>query len=949
MSHYSMHNFAIRDVGAWPCYLAAPAPAAAGRTRRRSLAMDHICSCGRGFFSVFSLLAHRTASLSCQLTAQGGGVSEAAAEEPEQPANEDARDSRARQRRSITLDWLTRARVEKLIPATHVQDMKDGLIGSVLPMMRQHLEKELEPHVNCSDAELRLILDRCLGIFNGIETSGREHTALLNRSGMHLVPPVRRLLGTRAKDTIGVNGEAGPSVTINDYCYDIPAEQTLKRVLQHCPRALREVLAHASRMHERAHAPQHGEVVTMVDLWDGKIYRDHPVLGDEARRRRPTHTPDPANPGSLMLTMLVLSLVIYYDDVEPANSLGHARVVHKMGLFYYALVDLSLGTRSKLHFITPFTLCKAKDVTRYGKKVLAGDPTSQAYSKCTCLAATLKRMSDDAPTPVVWSLPLPDGDRDVRIEVYVLGLAADHPAAASLSYGMRSVSARFPDRRSMLDHTDPDWKKANSFLPKFNGSNSDLTSRWELRTKAELQHQKAQFEAKLKRSSTEALAYLNSIGINEEARFDYAMSYFKYLDETECSPQDTMHIWLVPGGLSSLELAAFLHQSHRLGVFSIERFNAKLAPLRFGGERLPPIYESVKEGQAGGLPSRNAHLHWTAGQMLYFLPSSLLVLQPLVEQGLAAAQQEAERPITTGPAGTRQDKRQKKLDRLDDYRRAWESWQAHHEVTLMVFAHTASPAAAVELDRKIYRHQELFQSVDAYREAELWKPKHNFAQLLPLEMFLFGPLRGMWCMRFEGMNKIMKRFATSGDFSDVCYRAAQMWDLTFAWNLSKGRLGNDETTESIRELPFVCMLASEVDDPMIASLLQKGAPEVNFAEVMEVRYLGQHLILGQWVLSEPWLQFMQDSRPLVGHIGKMVKLDTGEIYVKLHRVPSVSIADCWTTGGQLKVPLAPLHDKNLYSTEYFLLDQMAMTKLRAESDPSDQSNVSFVVERSTLG
>ena len=70
VSHYRMHNFAIRGVRAWPCYLAAPAPAAAGRTRRRSLAMDHICRCGRGFFSVFSLLAHRTASLSCQLTAR---------------------------------------------------------------------------------------------------------------------------------------------------------------------------------------------------------------------------------------------------------------------------------------------------------------------------------------------------------------------------------------------------------------------------------------------------------------------------------------------------------------------------------------------------------------------------------------------------------------------------------------------------------------------------------------------------------------------------------------------------------------------------------------------------------------------------------------------------------------------------------------------------------------
>ena len=39
----------------------------------------------------------------------------------------------------------------------------------------------------------------------------------------------------------------------------------------------------------------------------------------------------------------------------------------------------------------------------------------------------------------------------------------------------------------------------------------------------------------------------------------------------------------------------------------------------------------------------------------------------------------------------------------------------------------------------------------------MWKPKHHFETHLPVDVLRFGPLRGFWCMAFEGFNKIVKQ------------------------------------------------------------------------------------------------------------------------------------------------------------------------------------------------
>lgn len=169
---------------------------------------------------------------------------------------------------------------------------------------------------------------------------------------------MERILGTRQKQTPGADGALGQTtIEVTDSCWDLPVEKTLRRWLQNCPRALAEVLAFQARMHDRAMA-EHGTVVALVDLCDGDLYRGHPVLGDAARRTNPTHKRSiPGDSSSPWVPVrMPLSIVLYYDDVEcaqphttathrtplaphalntvpisldrPANSLGHARVVH---------------------------------------------------------------------------------------------------------------------------------------------------------------------------------------------------------------------------------------------------------------------------------------------------------------------------------------------------------------------------------------------------------------------------------------------------------------------------------------------------------------------------------------------------------------------------------------------------------------------------------------------
>jgi hypothetical protein len=69
----------------------------------------------------------------------------------------------------------------------------------------------------------------------------------------------------------------------------------------------------------------------------------------------------------------------------------------------------------------------------------------------------------------------------------------------------------------------------------------------------------------------------------------------------------------------------------------------------------------------------------------------------------------------------------------------------------------------------------------------LWKPKHHFATHLAVELLRFGPLRGFWCMSFEGFNKIVKQATELSNYRGEDMFVMEHWILKSAKLLSAMR------------------------------------------------------------------------------------------------------------------------------------------------------------------
>lgn len=69
----------------------------------------------------------------------------------------------------------------------------------------------------------------------------------------------------------------------------------------------------------------------------------------------------------------------------------------------------------------------------------------------------------------------------------------------------------------------------------------------------------------------------------------------------------------------------------------------------------------------------------------------------------------------------------------------------------------------------------------------LWKPKHHFMTHLPVDLLRFGPLRGFWCMSFEGFNKIVKQAAEISNYRSEDVFVLEHWMMKSAKKLRSVR------------------------------------------------------------------------------------------------------------------------------------------------------------------
>lgn len=199
--------------------------------------------------------------------------------------------------------------------------------------------------------------------------------------------------------------------------------------------------------------------------------------------------------------------------------------------------------------------------------------------------------------------------------------------------------------------------------------------------------------------------------------------FFPGINFTNISPQDIMHLFA--DGITRNEGAWLLYMLHSRGYLRLAEVNALIRNYRWPrATAVPQIPQSVEDGVTGRYPRKEATLGMSASQTFVFAQHSIALLSPKLSE-------EAKKTPY------------------------WRSWVAHVAVLEVALRDEFHPTDVSLLDERIQQHHRLFLKVKEYDG--LWKPKHHFETHLPVDLLRFGPLRGYWCMSFEGFNKIVKQ------------------------------------------------------------------------------------------------------------------------------------------------------------------------------------------------
>lgn len=86
----------------------------------------------------------------------------------------------------------------------------------------------------------------------------------------------------------------------------------------------------------------------MKDICDGTFYKNHPILSDP----------------------ISLGIIAYYDDVEVANPLGPKAKTHKLGVFYWSMINTDTYHRSHLSSINMLAIAKTYPIRKCGLEKL---------------------------------------------------------------------------------------------------------------------------------------------------------------------------------------------------------------------------------------------------------------------------------------------------------------------------------------------------------------------------------------------------------------------------------------------------------------------------------------------------------------------------------------------------------------------------------------------------
>jgi hypothetical protein len=345
------------------------------------------------------------------------------------------------------------------VPSTTVKKVGEwkhaGMVEAKEEVLRRLRYRETLP------PEEQPSLESCIGDVFSVyqQLQGRTSETQYSKLVDPIVPVRRALIDTPDSDGQATGPRRG------DHVYDVPLisrgagdaleRGTLQALVDSDPSLvpqLRELMAQWATQQ-----PNAGDSVRVyVDLADGSIMRNHPELGVSADQ----------SDGAVRL-----AFILYYDDVEVVNALGAFTGVHKLGLFYWALVNLPPDERMSLNNIHLATVALESDIRYYGiDQIVSGPPFEPDTG--SSIGASLRAL--DA------GISLNVDSRGKTIPTlfrgWLLTVAADFPAAGLLTGAMCGATAHRFCRECEIDTRNPDYREPNSFI------DDDAPSAYALRT-----------------------------------------------------------------------------------------------------------------------------------------------------------------------------------------------------------------------------------------------------------------------------------------------------------------------------------------------------------------------------------------------------------------------------------------------------------------------------------
>ena len=622
-------------------------------------------------------------------------------------------------RQAHVLGAYSRLHYQKMLGRTCIQgDIKDDLVQPLTQMMKAEVYRRL-----AKTAQDRETLEETIGdIFDvhaGIETSAKQDVVLRNQ--VKPVKPEKRWLVDRPD----ANGKAtGPRR--GDFVYDVPIIAELEAMLSNDLQLQAQLKAASDSWAATRPAP--GDSTTVyADIPDGAILREHERLGVAADR----------SDGSTRL-----AIILYYDDLEVVNPLGAFHGTHKLGMFYWGLVNCEQSTRMAFHNLHLATIALETDIAYYGiEQVVSGLEGDTSFGSHMTRLDTGVHIAD------------------TLVRGWCVCLSADFPAAALCCGFKKSVSARLFCRECYVDQTSDGYPAANSFLD----ANTTLKCHCQLRDDQQMEEDFNHYRSLA--TETERAAFLQSIGLNTFT--EHAFTRVPFFSRCTMVPWDFMHVEL-EGSLKN-ELAAMFYYflRHRPGWgFTLDKVNAALRKYAWPSGCSPPTFSSgyLHKGTTSGKCKTGCHVHMTAGDLLIFVRHSVDVLLPLIGD-------------TSDPL--------------------WLCWLAHVDYIRLLLKHSLTHDEVLELDRLIYRHHTLFLECTEYG-ARMFKPKNHFASHFARDILNLGPVRHYWCMRFEALNQLFKNYAKTGSFHNTLFRCSDFWTMSAAMLRYSGQKSTWGETAAVR-------------------------------------------------------------------------------------------------------------------------------------------------------